>query len=33
MLAIDLNDLPKIHDHHGDGFGRVEEGVNDLEGV
>ena len=33
MLAIGPNGLPEVHDPHGDGLGRVEEGGNDLEGV
>ena len=32
MLAIGPNVLPEVHDPHGDGLGRVEEGGNDLEG-
>ena len=33
MIAIGPNGLPKVHDHHGRGLGRVEEVGYDLEGV
>ena len=33
MIAIGPIDLPEVHDHHGGGLGRVEEGGNDLKGV
>ena len=33
MIAIGPNGLPEVHDHHGGGLGRVEEGGKDLMGV
>ena len=33
MIAIGPIGLPEVYDHHGGGFGRVEEGGNDLEVV
>ena len=33
MIARGPIVLPEVHDLHGDGFGRMEEGGNDLEGV
>ena len=32
-MVIGPKGLPEVHDHHGGGRGRVEEGGNDLEGV
>ena len=33
MIAIGATGLPEVHDHHGGGLGRVEEGGNNLEVV
>ena len=33
MIAVRPIGLPEVHDHHGGGLGRVEEGENDLKGV
>ena len=33
MIARCPTGLPGVHDPHGGGLGRVEEGGNDLEGV
>ena len=33
MIVLGPIGLQEVDDHHGGGFGRVEEGANDLEGV